>query len=943
MAEKLCDLQLHDMPYINILLLGERGVGKSTFINSIANYLRYQDFQRAIKEPHFVLIPCSFNIRDDKSKIHKVTIESNNNGCLQVDDSSTQDIKTYEFSIRDGKTTIRLIDTPGISHPIGVKQNDINCANILSYIGQLHKLHAICFLFKPIDLRANSTFEYYVTQILSKLEKSAAKNIIFLFTNTKKTEFKPGKSIGFLKKSIEVIKKDPPHVDIEIKENVFCFDNEAFRYIGAVKKGISFEKSTEKMFSESWKNSTEQACKLIHYIMGDVDHQPLLPYFMKDSTSINEARIMINQLAQPLADILQLIFDNLRILDNRYMELTKQNLSLDQLKSKLYVPIIHLKCIKLTQPATVCCDPKCAELLVIERLKTWSYKQRCHDPCYLKNVSQNMIGAPQLLDCTAMNKVTRTCSTCSCPHIVHMHVYYMTEKCNDKKIMLFKLKSTQTPFPLMLLICSVKAAERFISFNDKICHFLQHNDIISFNEAFKKSIFPQLLANAPYWLVSEVLIIREKSFESNADQKTIHYWQSLMDKYDETKSTFDKIVQLSASLGHDAIEVDAKCILEQLEKLYALKHNGMKIQELYLVQNTSRKTENSQNEQSHSSSVLNIINYENQTQSDKQECNTPNVKQKEQIDKKKNKIPWTRSPLKSFERKIDSSDKSTNTSKEALIDPAPQHPPSYGHHGSSEDQIHSQTFQKDKNVTIDSSDRSSYTSKQRHIDPAPHIPPSYDHQGSSHCELYNNQYTNGNRAFHDKNVLHENGRTNNNQLPRERIPSNGYRMPHHNDTVNNSVSPYDHRQAYDSRVPYNSCSTYDNRRPYNGCYGNRHPYHDSAMFHDNWQPDNIRPSHHITQFYGNGSESRYPRPHLPESRHLTHNTTYHDTMSPYDNQSFNEQVMNTFSRGDDRQHSLPPSYDCISSSIQHKNVREHNNMPRRRKKGSKKGPNKCTN
>nr|CAH7759274.1 unnamed protein product [Callosobruchus chinensis] len=49
---------------INILLLGTTGVGKSTFINSIANYLTFDSFEVAKEHTLSVLIPCTFKIRD---------------------------------------------------------------------------------------------------------------------------------------------------------------------------------------------------------------------------------------------------------------------------------------------------------------------------------------------------------------------------------------------------------------------------------------------------------------------------------------------------------------------------------------------------------------------------------------------------------------------------------------------------------------------------------------------------------------------------------------------------------------------------------------------------------------------------------------------------------------------------------------------------------------
>ena len=208
---------------INILLLGETGVGKSTFINAFVNYLAHEKLEDAAKNV-ICLIPTCFTMYDQVTyKMKKVSLgNSDRNENRRDGKSTTQYCKCYVFSI--GGIEIRLIDTPGIGDTHGVETDGTNMRNLLNFISQYKEIHAICVLLKPNNAHVGVVFKYCILQLLTHLNKSASRNIIFLFTNARDTYYMPGDSAPSLMQILGDIKKKPPHVDIKFdKSNILLF------------------------------------------------------------------------------------------------------------------------------------------------------------------------------------------------------------------------------------------------------------------------------------------------------------------------------------------------------------------------------------------------------------------------------------------------------------------------------------------------------------------------------------------------------------------------------------------------------------------------------------------------------------------------------------------------------------------------------------------------
>lgn len=247
-------LKIKDQNDINILLLGEKGVGKSTFINAFANYLTYLDFEKAQKEKLLVLIPTEMILDGTAGKKHKIIIGSNDTAeYVYAGEKTFQNVRTYIFPIPKQKMNVRLIDTFGIDH----REDDAKCEDILNYISNIHQLHAVCFLIKPPNNTFDFCFRYYLKQIFSRLDTTVTRNIAFIFTNINSADYSPKKSIDLLCQTIEEVKKNNS-MEISIGRNVFCFDNEAFMYLAACKNSVKNMLLDETKAKQSWRDCVEQ-------------------------------------------------------------------------------------------------------------------------------------------------------------------------------------------------------------------------------------------------------------------------------------------------------------------------------------------------------------------------------------------------------------------------------------------------------------------------------------------------------------------------------------------------------------------------------------------------------------------------------------------------------------------------------------------------------------
>ena len=323
-------LQPLPVEYNNVLLLGESGVGKSTFINALVNYYAFENFEQARSGKPLVAMPVSFLMTIGDYFEEKIVrfggIDPNENHD-HPGQSVTQHCRSYVFKIGT-QTKLRLIDTPGMGDTRGLEQDDMNMEHILSFITNLPHLNAICILLKPNESRLNVVLRSYFTRLLNFLGENARNNIVFCFTNTRSTFFVPGNTGPLLRKMIN----DLPTKGIPFaKANTFCFDSEAFRYLVALQNGIKFDTYQEKEYEQSWASSSATSMQFIQYI------SQLQPYEQRTWQSIEHAQFAINQLVRPMLESIRNILRNITIFKEKTSNL-----------------IIQLRPVVVDKPSSIC-------------------------------------------------------------------------------------------------------------------------------------------------------------------------------------------------------------------------------------------------------------------------------------------------------------------------------------------------------------------------------------------------------------------------------------------------------------------------------------------------------------------------------------------------------------------------------------------------------------
>jgi GTPase SAR1 family protein len=391
---------------LNILLLGETGVGKTTFINAFVNHLTYNTLDEAIKGNMIVVIPASFSITDPNtydSKVIQIGTPDKNENNSEDGHSKTQGCKSYVFPV--GNRNLRLIDAPGIGDTRGVDQDAKNFEHILAYISQYKHLDGICILLSPNIQRMNVLFRFCLKELLTHLHVSAKNNIMFVFTFARTNFYTPGHTAPILKSLLREL-SDKNGIDVPFtSDNTFCFDNESFRFLAVQEKGVEYLSEQVQEFSKSWNVSVKEYGNLVDRIVN------CTPHMIRDTLSLNEAQQLIRKLHRPIAEIMRFIEENIQLAEKYKAERSNDATTTINSSSSdhISVPQYSAEVVVLPYPRTVCTSESCIRIIVVESVQKIDYSTHCHEHCYLTGVEQEVINNPALKACTAMNQTLGMC------------------------------------------------------------------------------------------------------------------------------------------------------------------------------------------------------------------------------------------------------------------------------------------------------------------------------------------------------------------------------------------------------------------------------------------------------------------------------------------------------------------------------------------------------
>ncbi|KAE9547231.1 hypothetical protein FO519_009557 [Halicephalobus sp. NKZ332] len=450
-----------------ILLLGMTGVGKSTYINSIANYLSYETLEDAINGSQPVcIIPTSFSHNvissDGKFKTVHIQIAAQNkdekNESHKVGESATQHPRSY--SLVQNNIKINIIDVPGVCDTRGVGTDQSNKKLIMNKIEQFPEIHAVWIIMKATENRMTTQFLFTLNEIFTVVPKQAVENISFVVTHSRASEFTPGlttEPLGMFIKDLN----DKQNLSMEMNQITFCIDSESFRFQVGYYVDSEFRESVKGklgVYEESWTESRNSTLALLK----------------KTVRATAQPTSVFNALTKILATIEQNKSADFR------KKLEENLVNGNQIQNDIDVE-------RIQYPQTVCTGKNCISYTIGPNGERVPKFKVCHDECYLKDVVYGQHPQEALIACQIFDTQT-ICSNCGCSYTVHTHMFFSLQNVVRSKptVRMTKVEAKAWIDNYIKKLEEMRAA--VFNASTVAYRYLHQNAILIYNDSFEEHV-----------------------------------------------------------------------------------------------------------------------------------------------------------------------------------------------------------------------------------------------------------------------------------------------------------------------------------------------------------------------------------------------------------------------------------------------------------------------
>ena len=211
-----------------MLLIGETGSGKTSFLNFLCNSALIQ----------------ALGYVEGSEQFHRFNDIKLENVEAKKMESKTYGVKLYKVELCELK--IGVIDSPGFGDSRGLSEDKRNAKKIVSALTSEEYVNCICLVINGRMARMSATLRYVMTEVTAILPRIVLNNVIVVFTNVGDPldlNFDPGSLKDFFGQDIK-------------EENIFCLENPYCRLEKAKEKQATLSRkriaaSLQKSFDEA--------------------------------------------------------------------------------------------------------------------------------------------------------------------------------------------------------------------------------------------------------------------------------------------------------------------------------------------------------------------------------------------------------------------------------------------------------------------------------------------------------------------------------------------------------------------------------------------------------------------------------------------------------------------------------------------------------------------